>query len=122
MEFTGNKAIYLQIAEILMDEILGGTLAEGERMPSVRDYAGRVEVNVNTVVRSFDWLAQREIIFQRRGLGFFVGEGAAERILAVRKAEFFDQELPRMFQTMQTLGITMDEVRARYEKNSSTIK
>ncbi len=105
-----------------MDEILGGTLAEGERMPSVRDYAGRVEVNVNTVVRSFDWLAQREIIFQRRGLGFFVGEGAAERILAVRKAEFFDHELPRMFQTMQTLGITMDEVRARYEKISSTIE
>lgn len=115
MEFNGNKAIYLQIAEMLMDEILSGTLAEGERMPSVRDYAGRVEVNVNTVVRSFDWLSQREVVFQRRGLGFFVSEGAVERILAVRREEFFERELPRTFQTMQKLGVSIDEVVARYK-------
>jgi len=114
MEFRSNKAIYLQIVEMLMDEILAGTLAEGERMPSVREYAGRVEVNVNTVVRSFDWLAQREVIFQQRGLGYFVSEGAAARILAVRREDFFENELPRMFETMQKLGVSIDDVKERY--------
>lgn len=116
MEFSTNKAIYLQIAELLMDEILCGALAEGERIPSVRDYAARVEVNVNTVVRSFDHLAQREIIYQRRGLGFFVSEGAAKTILTLRRDEFFQTELPRIFQTMDKLNITLDEIIALHEK------
>lgn len=116
MEFTGNKAIYLQIAELLMDNILSGALAEGERMPSVREYAGEVEVNVNTVVRSFDWLAQREVIFQRRGLGFFVSEGAQDKVTALRRTEFFSEQLPQLFQSMQALGIGIDEIVAKYSE------
>lgn len=116
MEFSTNKAIYLQIAELLMDEILCGALAEGERIPSVRDYAARVEVNVNTVVRSFDHLAQREIIYQRRGLGFFVSEGAKDKVLELRRNEFFSEQLPQMFQAMRTLGIELDEVVRKYEE------
>ena len=65
MNFKENKAIYLQIAESICDEILLGTYAEEERIPSVREYASTMEVNSNTVMRSYDWLQQQEIIFTK---------------------------------------------------------
>ena len=124
MEFNDNKAIYLQIADLLMDDILSGRLAEEERTPSVRDCAALYEVNVNTVVRSFEWLTRHEMIYQRRGMGFLVSEGARGRIMDYRRGEFFDVELPRLFGMMGKLGVTIDEVVDLYArqsgKNSST--
>ena len=118
MEFNDNKAIYLQIADLLMDEILSGRLAEEERTPSVRECAALYEVNVNTVVRSFDWLTRHEMIYQRRGMGFFVSDGARGRIMDYRRGDFFDVELPRLFGTMGKLGVTIDEVADLYAKQS----
>ena len=112
MTFKVQNPIYMQIAERICDEILSGKYAEGERLPSVREYAIQVEVNVNTLVRSYDWLSQNDIIFNRRGLGYFVSEGAAEHIREARRTEFFQHRLPEMLQTMQSLGITMQEVQA----------
>lgn len=119
MDFKDTKPIYLQIAEVICNQILSGEHPEGERLPSVRDYAVQMEVNVNTVVRSFDWLAQQEIIFQRRGLGFFVSEGAGNVISYVRRKDFFEQQLPELFESMRTLGISMEEVAERYKKIES---
>ena len=112
MTFKDQNPIYMQIAERICDEILEGRYPEGERLPSVREYAIQVEVNVNTLVRSYDWLNQNDIIFNRRGLGYFVNQGASEHIRQVRRKEFFQYRLPEMLQTMQSLGITMQEVEA----------
>ena len=56
MRFKDNKAIYLQIADLICDEILQQKLLEDERIPSVREYAAIVEVNANTCARAYDWL------------------------------------------------------------------
>lgn len=80
MNFKESRPIYLQIADRIMDEIMQHAYSEGGRIPSVREYAATVEVNANTVVRSFDWLQQQEIIFNRRGIGYFVSEGACGTI------------------------------------------
>ena len=115
MNFKENKAIYLQIAESICDEILLGTYAEEERIPSVREYASTMEVNSNTVMRSYDWLQQQEIIFTKRGLGYFVSAGAKEKIEKMRKQEFMKNDLPELFRKMDTLGITIDEIRDLYD-------
>ena len=119
MDFKDTKPIYLQIAEVICNQILSGEHPEGERLPSVRDYAVQMEVNVNTVVRSFDWLSQQEIIFQKRGLGFFVSEGAGNVITYVRRKDFFEQQLPELFEAMKTLGITMEEVAEQFTKHNA---
>ena len=75
MTFKEQNPIYIQIAERICDEILEGRYPEGERLPSVREYAIQVEVNVNTLVRSYDWLSQNDIIFNRRGLLRQCGRG-----------------------------------------------
>ena len=114
MIFKENKPIYLQIADRIMDEILNNTYPEGERIPSVREYAATVEVNANTVVKSFDYLQSDEIIFNKRGLGYFVAEGAVQKILSNRKKTFINDELPEMFVKLKQLDISMNEVQTMF--------
>lgn len=80
MEFKEQKAIYLQIAEHLCDEILSGKYHQGDKLPSVRELAMEAEVNVNTVARSLEWLQQKGVAITRRGLGNFVTEGGIEAV------------------------------------------
>lgn len=119
MNFTTEKAIYVQIADRLCDEILAGKFGDDERIPSVREYAVLLEVNTNTTVKSYDLLATKGIIYNKRGLGYFVTAGAKERILEERRHEFMEQKLPEMFRQMQMLGISMDDVEKEWKNNSS---
>ena len=106
MDFRDTKAIYLQIADRICDEVLVGKFAEDGRIPSVREYAAVVEVNANTVMRSFDQLQSQGIIYNKRGIGYFVAAGARERILALRKEQFLTNEVDYFFKQLYTLGIS----------------
>ena len=114
MNFKESKPIYLQIADRICDEILQGKYKEEERIPSVREYASTVEVNANTVVRSFDYLQGQDIIYNKRGLGYFVHTGARERILELRKEVFLRDELPEFFRQIKTLDIPLKDVEKMY--------
>ena len=111
MDFRKQKPIYLQIADWLMEQVLQGQLVADDRMPSVRDVASQMGVNPNTVMRTFDYLQQEGIIYQRRGMGYFVSNGASERILDNQRRVFMEEELPIIKQKMQLLGITFDELK-----------
>ena len=110
MDFRKQKPIYLQIADHLSEQVLQGALTPDDRMPSVRDVAASMGVNPNTVVRSFDYLQQEAIIYQRRGVGYFVSPDAKERILAEQRREFLEEELPLIRQKMQVLGIDLKQL------------
>ncbi|MBR1549124.1 MAG: GntR family transcriptional regulator [Bacteroidales bacterium] len=111
MEFRKQKPIYLQIADRLMEQILDGQAAADDRMPSVRDVAVQMGVNPNTVMRTFEHLQGEEIIYNRRGVGYFVSPDAKRRILAEQRREFLEEELPLIRQKMQLLGISLDELK-----------
>ena len=115
MNFKDTNPIDLQIAERICDEILQGTYREDDRIPSVREYAAMVEVNANTVVRTFDHLQSLEIIYNKRGLGYFVTKGAKKQILKARKKEFMKERLPELFRQMALLDITIDDVAEAYK-------
>ena len=116
MKFKESKSIYLQIADRICDEILQGQYKEEERIPSVREYAATVEVNANTVVRSFDYLQGQDIIYNKRGLGYFVAQEGRERILGFRKEVFLKEELPEFFRQLKTLDISMKDVEKLYKE------
>lgn len=116
MKFKESKSIYLQIADRICDEILQGQYKEEERIPSVREYASMVEVNANTVVRTFDYLQGQEVIYNKRGLGYFVEKNARKRILKLRKSVFLKEELPEFFRQMSTLDIPMQEIERMYQE------
>ena len=115
MIFTNDKAIYIQMADRLCDEILAGTYKDDDRIPSVREYAVMLEVNANTVVKAYDELSRANIIYNRRGLGYFVTPGAKKQILKERKQEFMKERLPELFRQMLLLDITMDDVAEAYK-------
>ncbi len=88
--------------------VLSGEWAEGERVVSVREMAASVGVNPNTVMRSYERLEADGIIFNRRGIGFFVSEGAKEHIRQLERQKFMDEELPKLRERLQLLGLTID--------------
>ena len=118
MNFNNDKAIYIQIADRLCDEILAGTYQDDERIPSVREYAVLLQVNTNTAVKAYDELARSEIIYNKRGLGYFVTKGAKKKILKERKQLFMKEKLPEMFRHMQLLGINISEIGEEWNRFS----
>lgn len=109
-----GKAIFLQIADRVMDAAVAGTYRPGERIPSVRELAATLEVNANTVMRSYEWLERHGLIYNRRGIGFFMADDAKKRILDLRRSEFLNEEAPRLFSRLSALGISPDELADLY--------
>jgi GntR family transcriptional regulator len=119
MEFQKSQAIYQQIGEIICENILSQKWPPGEKIPSVRDLAGSLEVNPNTIMRTYTYLQDRGIIQNKRGIGYFVADQALENTRNLMKEEFITRELPHVFKTMQLLNITVEDLQQlfkQYEK------
>ena len=110
MTFNNNKAIYLQMADRLCDDILAGKYKADDRIPSVREYAVMLEVNTNTAVKAYEELARDGVVYNRRGLGYFVDPNAKEQIMQGRRETFYREVLPEMFRQMKLLGIDINKV------------
>ena len=118
MTFNNDKAIFLQMADRLCDEILAGKYQDDARIPSVREYAVLLQVNTNTAVKAYEELARDGGIYNRRSVGFFVTAGAQEQIMKVRRQEFMEQTLPELFRNMRLLDIGIEEVTKAWEKQA----
>ena len=115
MEFRDNQAIYMQIADLMCENILSGSWKPGERIPSIRETAEASQVNPNTVVRTYGYLEDRGIIRNQRGVGFFLTDNAFNITRTLKKETFETRDLPRMFRIMDLLRISFDELRGTYE-------
>ncbi len=110
MEFNNNKSIYLQICDAICEQILSGTLEPDGRIPSVREYGADIGVNPNTVMRSYEKLTNDGIIYNKRGIGYFISPDAKEIILNEQRRDFLENELPQIIKRMKLLGIDPKEV------------
>jgi len=116
MQFRESQAIYLQIADYVSEKILLKEWVPDQRIPSVRDLAIQLEVNPNTAMRAVDFLQQQEIIYNQRGIGYFVAQNAYKNALQYRKNEFTEKDMPGVFRNMYLLGMEVDELKPRFEK------
>ena len=116
MEFSGNKPIYLQIADHFMNQIINKKWMSDERIPSVRDVAVQLEVNPNTAIRAFHYLQDKDILYNQRGVGYFVADDAYDKAINLKREEFIQYKLPVMFKDMKQLGFTCGELAELYEK------
>ena len=116
MEFDQHKPIYLQIADAICERILTGIWPEGGRIPSVRECGISLEVNPNTVARSYDELSTDGIIHNKRGIGYFVSPGARDIIRERQRSSFITEELSDVFRKMDILGISIDDISSLYHK------
>ena len=113
---NSSKAIYLQIGDDICDKILTGTFVPDERIPSVREYAAQVEVNVNTVMRAYDYLSSLEIIYNKRGLGFFAATDARLRVIDQRRRELLGDTAVNFFRQLDMLDITPARLADMYQQ------
>ena len=115
MEFNNPEPIYLQIAELICDKILLKTLREDQRIPSVREMAVQLEVNPNTVMRTYEYLQGKDIITNKRGVGYFVSTDGIAKATEMRRTGFLEIALPNFFKTAQLLNISAEELQRRYD-------
>ena len=115
MDFNNEKAIYIQMADRLADEILAGKYADDERIPSVREYAVMLQVNTNTAGKAYEQLSREGIVYNKRGLGYFVTHGARDKILKSRREKFMSEGMSEFVRQMKLLGVTLDDLRLVYE-------
>jgi GntR family transcriptional regulator len=116
MEFRDNEAIYLQIAAFVSENILMGKWPAEQKIPSVRDLAVELEVNPNTVMRSYEFLQNQGVIYNKRGLGLFVALDGYDKIKAYRRERFIEQDLQGIFRNMYLLDINFEEMQQWYEQ------
>lgn len=115
MQFHNQTAIYLQIAEYIGEQILVENWKPDDKIPSIRELAVQLEVNPNTVQRTYDFLQTREVIYTKRGLGYFVGAYAEQNYLSWRRESFIQNELPIFFRQARLLKMDFEEIKKRYE-------
>jgi GntR family transcriptional regulator len=123
MEFESNQAIYIQIVDYICENILNGNLKPGDKITAIRPMAVKLEVNPNTVVRSYSFLQDTGIVYNKRGLGYFVTEDAAMITKKYKREEFLNSTLPTFFKAIDLLNVDFNEIKAlydQYKKNQKT--
>jgi len=115
MEFREKGSIYLQIAEYVCEQILLKKWGLGEKIPSIREFAVTMQVNPVTVQRAYDFLRQLEIITNKRGIGYFVTNGAEKKVLVFRRGQFMENDLPAFLKNLRLLRIDIEEIKQHYK-------
>jgi len=116
MEFRDNEAIYLQIAAFVSENILLGKWPAEQKILSVRDLAVELEVNPNTVMRSYEFLQNQGVIYNKRGLGLYVAPDGPDKVKTYRKERFIQQDLPVFFRNIYLLDIEPEDLQQWYEE------
>ncbi|MEG0032796.1 MAG: GntR family transcriptional regulator [Mucinivorans sp.] len=118
MKFIDNEPIFVQIAHRVEQDIASGKWSEGERIPSTRDLAIELAVNPATVIRAYERLTEQSLIESQRGLGYFVSQGAVQRIRNLRRAEFLNHTISEFINAMHRVGVSVDEVIERLKQSN----
>jgi len=117
MNFNENRPIYLQIIDFFCDQIMTKKWQSGDRIPSVREIAVQMEVNPNTAIRAFQDLQGEGVLYNQRGVGYFVEEKAFEIVKEKKRREFVSIKLPLLFKDMDQLDFSFEDLKSIYGKN-----
>ena len=109
-EWNDSQPIYRQLRDRVVAMILDGVLKEGDPLPSVRSVAAEYRVNPLTVLKGYQELVDEKLVESRRGLGMFVNAGARNLLLAGERQKFLGEEWPRVYATIQRLGLKAEEL------------
>ncbi|HZI99958.1 MAG TPA: GntR family transcriptional regulator [Gemmatimonadaceae bacterium] len=109
-EWNDNQPIYRQLRDRVVAMILDGLLKEGDPLPSVRNVAAEYRVNPLTVLKGYQQLVDEELVEKRRGLGMFVNAGARALLLTGERQKFLAEDWPRIYETIERLGLSPEEL------------
>jgi GntR family transcriptional regulator len=109
-EWNDSQPIYRQLRDRVVAMILDGVLKEGDPLPSVRNVAAEYRVNPLTVLKGYQQLVDEQLVESKRGRGMFINAGARNLLLQGERQKFLAEEWPRVYATIQRLGLTREEL------------
>lgn len=113
---TQEKSIYIQIKEMIENDILRNILLEEERVPSTNELAKLYAINPATAAKGVNILVDEGILYKKRGIGMFVSTGAKRQIMEKRKKNFYDDYVKSLMAEADSLGITRQELIAMIQE------
>jgi len=119
MDYSENRPIYMQIVDHFCDQILLKKWSAGDRIPSVREIAVMMEVNPNTAIRAFHYLQDENVLYNERGVGYFVSESAYDQVVSLKREDFIQNKLPGFYNDMKLLGFTCSDLDKLYNEHHS---
>lgn len=114
--FSGDKPIYLQIAEQLEDAVFTGVYPEETQVPSTTEIAATEHINPATVLKGVNILTEHGLLYKKRGIGMFVSRGATQKIREKRQAEFAKQFVTPLLSEAKKLGLSAEEIKQLIEE------
>lgn len=108
--FNSNKPIYIQVRELIEDQIINKQLSEGDQAPSTNQLVNYYKINHATVSKGTNQLVEEEILYKKRGLGLFVAEGARKKLLKKRRQSFIEDHIVPLVQEADKLEVSMEEI------------
>jgi GntR family transcriptional regulator len=118
-EWNDSQPIYRQLRDRVVAMILDGVLKEGDPLPSVRNVAAEYRVNPITVLKGYQQLVEERLVEMKRGRGMFINAGARELLLQGERQKFLEEHWPRVYATIQRLGLTPADLLDAAEKQGS---
>jgi DNA-binding transcriptional regulator YhcF (GntR family) len=109
-DWNDSQPIYRQLLDRVVALILDGVLKEGDPLPSVRHVAAEYRVNPITVLKAYQQLVDEGLVEKKRGIGMFIKPGARDLLLQGERQKFLSEEWPRVFATIQRLGLNPGEL------------
>ena len=109
-EWNDGQPIYRQLRDLVVAMILDGVLNEGDPLPSVRHVAADYRINPLTVLKGYQELVDEQLVETRRGRGMFIRPGARDLLLAGEREKFLEEQWPRVYATIQRLGLSPREL------------
>jgi GntR family transcriptional regulator len=110
LEWNDTEPIYRQVRDRVVAMLLDGVLKEGDQLPSVRHVAAEYRVNPLTVLKGYQQLVDEQLVETKRGLGMFIRPGARNLLLQGERQRFLAEQWPRVYATIQRLGLTPEEL------------
>lgn len=118
IQWSDGAPIYRQLKERVVAMMLDGLLKPGDPLPSVRQVAAEYQLNPITVSRAYQELADEALVEKRRGLGMYVTEEAAKKLLFNERERFLTEEWPQVMERIARLGLQLEELMAADRKES----
>jgi len=102
--------VYEQLMAHIKQEIIQGSLSEGEALPSVRTFSSELKISALTVKKAYDKLEEEGFVITVHGKGTYVA--AMDRQLAVEaRKKAVEDELSTIVNKAKAVGLTDDEIR-----------
>ncbi|MDE6968644.1 MAG: GntR family transcriptional regulator [Eubacterium sp.] len=105
-----EKSIYLQISEMIENDILRDVFLEEEKVPSTNELAKFFKINPATAAKGVNLLADQGILYKKRGIGMFVSKGAKQVVKNKRKEAFYENFVKALLTEAASLGIQEEEL------------